>query len=144
MTDACAWAFCRVGKAVEDDLEEISGVVSEEMYLHHWDAGTYDCARCGRPLYHSRDKWMGPCPWPSWRKGINSWLVASCVFKRLSGDGGRAPLQSATQFHTQINRWYTTPDVHTVRAGVPRRDPRWHSALAFGGAASVAPCNLSI
>lgn len=55
-------------KLVEDDLEEVSGVVSEEQYLHEWRDGTYHCARCSWPLYHSKDKWEGPCPWPSWRK----------------------------------------------------------------------------
>ena len=37
-------------KVVEDDLEEISAVVSGEMYLDHWEIGTYHCARCERLL----------------------------------------------------------------------------------------------
>ena len=37
-------------KLVEDDLEEISAVVSGEAYLDHWEIGTYHCARCERLL----------------------------------------------------------------------------------------------
>ena len=55
-------------KVVEDDMEEISAVVSDEMFLDHWEIGTYHCARCSRLLYRSRDKWNGPCAWPSWRQ----------------------------------------------------------------------------
>lgn len=43
-------------------------MVSDEMYLKNWEIGTYNCARCDRLLYRSRDKWNGPCAWPSWRR----------------------------------------------------------------------------
>ena len=37
-----------------------------------WAVGTYVCARCQRPLFASKDKWSGPCVWPSWRRPIDA------------------------------------------------------------------------
>ncbi len=34
------------------------------------EVGSYCCSRCDRALYHSSDKWRGPCVWPSFRKPL--------------------------------------------------------------------------
>lgn len=47
-----------------------------EHLLEHWDKGTYNCARCARPLYSSEDKWRGPCPWPSFRRACSEEALA--------------------------------------------------------------------
>jgi len=64
---------CRpITKRAEDDMELLSDLSTwGERFLHCWQPGTYVCARCARPLYGSRDKWSGPCPWPSWRKPVS-------------------------------------------------------------------------
>ena len=56
-------------KQAEDDMELLSDIVTwGEVFLHHWEAGKYHCARCSTVLYSSEDKWKGPCVWPSFRK----------------------------------------------------------------------------
>jgi len=60
---------------VEDDLEDISGVVSNEVFLNEWRDGIYACSQCDQELYSSHDKWRGPCAWPSWRKPVSQSAV---------------------------------------------------------------------
>lgn len=50
-------------------MELVSDIVTwGELYLHHSEEGAYCCSRCDRPLYHSKNKWKGPCVWPSFRR----------------------------------------------------------------------------
>lgn len=60
---------CPVTEQVEQRMEQISGVVCKENYNDHWETGRYLCARCGHALYSSSGKFVGPCLWPSFRKG---------------------------------------------------------------------------
>lgn len=64
---------CRpITKEAEDDMELVSDIVTwGERYLHHWEIGLYCCSRCLNPLYHSKDKWKGPCVWPSFREPVS-------------------------------------------------------------------------
>ena len=55
---------------------EIGACAREEAFLRHWETGRYVCARCERTLYHSSDKWKGPCAWPSWRRPANDDAVS--------------------------------------------------------------------
>lgn len=64
-----------------------------ERFLHHWEEGTYVCARCNQALYHSRDKWSGPCIWPSWRRG-------------LVGAVSEAPLLSYNSYTCNVSELY--------------------------------------
>ncbi len=49
-------------------MEVLSDIVTwGELYLNHYESGSYQCARCGHSLYSSEDKWKGPCRWPSFR-----------------------------------------------------------------------------
>ena len=54
---------CRpITKKAEDDMELLSDIVTwGEEYLHFWEIGTYRCSRCSNPVYHSEDKYAGPC-----------------------------------------------------------------------------------
>lgn len=63
---------CRpITKKAENDMELLSDIVTwGEKYLHHWDIGIYKCSRCLTPLYSSKDKYVGPCVWPSFRKPV--------------------------------------------------------------------------
>lgn len=61
---------CPITPEVEQAMEDVSGTASEEHFRHHWEAGTYACARCQTPLYASTSKWEGPCKWPSFRGEI--------------------------------------------------------------------------
>lgn len=39
-------------------MELLSDLVTwGELFLDHWQAGSYLCSRCSHPLYHSDDKW---------------------------------------------------------------------------------------
>ena len=58
---------------LEDDMELLSDIISwGELFLNHWENGTYICSRCDHALYSSTAKWKGPCVWPSFRKAINN------------------------------------------------------------------------
>jgi len=72
---------CRpITKKAEDDMELLSDLSTwGEHFLHFWQPGTYVCARCAKQLYHSSDKWSGPCPWPSWRKPLAPNAISETV-----------------------------------------------------------------
>ena len=72
---------CRpITKRAEDDMELLSDIVTwGERYLHHWECGVYKCSRCRTPLYSSRDKYKGPCIWPSFRQAISEEAISSVV-----------------------------------------------------------------
>lgn len=62
---------CPITVRAEDDMELLSDLSTwGERFLDHWAEGSYTCARCESRLYSSRDKWSGPCVWPSWRKHL--------------------------------------------------------------------------
>ena len=61
-----------ITKTAEDDMELLSDIVTwGEEFRYHWKTGVYKCAQCSIDLFHSNDKWEGPCVWPSFRKPIN-------------------------------------------------------------------------
>lgn len=85
MSDEDYFAFCSfrgpgpssegvLTSELEDHIEALSAAAGggKEAYLHHWETGVYQCARCSRELYDSTDKWRGPCAWPSFRKAVAS------------------------------------------------------------------------
>lgn len=62
-----------ITKKAEDDMELISDLITwGEMYRHVYDPGTYHCARCLNLVYDNKDKWNGPCVWPSFRRPANA------------------------------------------------------------------------
>jgi hypothetical protein len=65
---------CRpITKSAEDDMELVSDILTwGELYLYHYEAGIYKCARCKNSLYHSSSKWKGPCVWPSFRAPVSA------------------------------------------------------------------------
>jgi peptide-methionine (R)-S-oxide reductase len=64
----------------EDDMELLSDIVTwGEMYLNHWEDGVYTCSRCHKYLYHSRDKFIGPCVWPSFRSPVTEDAISTRV-----------------------------------------------------------------
>lgn len=60
-----------ITKRAEDDMELLSGLANGELYLKNFDTGIYACARCTQVLYSSRNKYVGPCVWPTFRCAIN-------------------------------------------------------------------------
>jgi hypothetical protein len=43
---------------VEDEMELLSDIVTwGELYLDHWQEGSYTCSKCSNLLYRSEDKW---------------------------------------------------------------------------------------
>jgi len=72
---------CRpITKRAEDDMELLSDLVTwGERFTDHWQLGVYQCARCRRPLYSSRDKYSGPCRWPSWRRPLDGGVSTADV-----------------------------------------------------------------
>jgi peptide-methionine (R)-S-oxide reductase len=61
-----------ITKQAEDDMEMISDLITwGELYKHESRPGVFCCAQCLTALYHSADKWDGPCVWPSFRSGIS-------------------------------------------------------------------------
>ena len=77
---------CRpITKRAEDDMEMLSDVVTwGERFLAHWQPGVYACARCGRSLYHAKDKWSGPCIWPSWRRPVSGDAISASPLTRYN------------------------------------------------------------
>ena len=77
---------CRpITKRAEDDMEMLSDVVTwGERFLAHWQPGVYACARCDRALYHSKDKWSGPCVWPSWRRPVAPGAISTSPLTRYN------------------------------------------------------------
>jgi peptide-methionine (R)-S-oxide reductase len=58
-----------ITKKAEDDMELLSDLVTwGEEFRYHWKNGVYKCAQCSLELFDSKDKWEGPCVWPSFRK----------------------------------------------------------------------------
>lgn len=72
---------CRpITKRAEDDMELISDIATwGEKYLHHWEVGTYLCARCQNALYRSSEKYKGPCIWPSFRDSITPLSISTTI-----------------------------------------------------------------
>lgn len=76
---------CRpITKKAEKDMEIVSDIAVSwgERYRHHWEPGTYCCSRCKNPLYTSKEKWNGPCVWPSFRQEVsgNNSISVSTVY----------------------------------------------------------------
>ncbi|EGD77880.1 hypothetical protein PTSG_09514 [Salpingoeca rosetta] len=60
-----------ITKEVEDILEQMSLVATREEYGNDfWQEGSYSCSRCHGRLYCSKDKFHGPCLWPSFRQPV--------------------------------------------------------------------------
>ena len=56
----------------EDEMEMLSDLITVgELYTPNFLPGIYLCSRCQSPLFNSKDKWKGPCVWPSFRKGMH-------------------------------------------------------------------------
>ena len=62
---------CPITHAVEQRMEQVSTTVSKENYNDFWGEGCYHCARCAHALYGGDSKFVGPCMWPSFRKGYS-------------------------------------------------------------------------
>ncbi len=59
-------------------------------FFAFWDKGTYNCKRCGTPLYRSERKFEANCGWPSFDEEISG------AVKRLPDpDGIRTEIQCA-------------------------------------------------
>ena len=55
-----------ITEKAEADMELLSDIFTQgETFLHHFTHGTYKCSRCHNKLFASKDKWKGPCVWPS-------------------------------------------------------------------------------
>ena len=57
-------------KILSEDVFEISRLKGTERaftgkYYQHKEVGTYYCAACGHPLFHSNGKFDSSCGWPS-------------------------------------------------------------------------------
>lgn len=61
---------CPITIEKERLMEGISKAMTAESYGNLWDEGIYQCARCRRSLYSSRDKWRAHCIWPTFRSPI--------------------------------------------------------------------------
>mmetsp|Transcript_15849 Transcript_15849/g.34416 ORF Transcript_15849/g.34416 Transcript_15849/m.34416 type:complete len:128 (-) Transcript_15849:9-392(-) len=77
-------------------MEQISTVVSKELYNDHWEKGRYNCARCELALYASESKFVGPCMWPSFRKPHG----AMSLYTR------RVPTGSYNQYTCEVHELY--------------------------------------
>lgn len=70
---------CRpITKKAEDDMELLSDIIHwGEQFRFHFQSGIYTCARCHLGLYSSKDKWPGPCVWPSFRKPLEGLSIST-------------------------------------------------------------------
>lgn len=61
-------------------MELVSDLITwGEKYLNQWLPGLYCCARCRTPLYSSKDKYKGPCVWPSFRSAVTAHAISTTV-----------------------------------------------------------------
>jgi peptide-methionine (R)-S-oxide reductase len=89
-----------------------------EKYLDHWEEGTYRCAQCQRALYHSLNKWTGPCVWPSFRQAVGPDATSTAQVLEYNGYKcavkevycGGCDLFIGHQFEDAIQHGDTHPD----------------------------------
>ena len=59
-------------------------------YDRHFEPGTYECKRCGLPLFRSEDKFDSHCGWPAFDQEI-----PGAVRRLPDADGERVEIQCA-------------------------------------------------
>lgn len=68
----------------ENDMELVSGLVTNENLRNNWIDGNYSCSKCYNILYSSNDKWTG-CGWPSFRKSYNEDSISTIDVDNYNG-----------------------------------------------------------
>ena len=105
----------------ENDMELVSDIITwGEKYLHHWENGMYVCSRCANPLYSSKDKYKGPCVWPSFRKAVTPTALESRVVYPYNKYTvtvkevycGNCQLFVGHEFEDAVQKGDTHPDAH--------------------------------